>query len=80
MDILSFPKLTPKQKQLEKVLEFDYISRVRGFCPRAPCSRPGLVNTAKQSSPSNCGLCIFLSLHTFQLGFVCKHHADSEVG
>lgn len=30
MDILSFPKLTPKQKQLEKILEFDYISRIRG--------------------------------------------------
>lgn len=30
MDILSFPKLTPKQKQLEKILEFDYVSQVRG--------------------------------------------------
>lgn len=28
MNILSFPKLTPKQKRLDKILAFNYISKL----------------------------------------------------
>lgn len=68
MDILSFPKLTPKQNQLEKILELDSISQVRGSVLGPLVQGQALLAQQNKAAHQIAG-CIFFKAPDFPVGF-----------